>query len=361
MNTKYFLFLISFGLLFYMSCSPKLQPNDKTGSTDKIFYPRNADTAHFQYLTGFSSNKDIEKRSKFEQSIIGQTELKWMRKPYGVAVEKNKIFVTDIGIAGLNIIDLDKKSYHQFKPIHKDISFVLSTAIDDNDDRYILDSKSMTVVIYDSNGKFKSDFKIPENKRPTRIRIKGDKIYISDLTTRRINIYNKSTHQWMDQIPKKGVITGNDDFVYMPMDFDLDEKYIYVLDAGAYKVKIFTHEGKMVNNFGGQGNAYGLFNRPKSIAVDKEGNILVVDSTTQLVQMFNKDGQPLLAFGSTYAIEEGKFSPGLILPTSMIIDYNNLEYFKPYVDLKYNLKYLVYIVNQKGAKMLKVYGRLELK
>ncbi|MEL4455109.1 hypothetical protein [Lutimonas vermicola] len=354
------LYLITVFAVF-SSCSPKLQPDQKSNAADKIFYPKNADTAHFQYLKGISTNKDIEKQSRFEESVIGASKLEFMSKPYGITVEKSKIYVADIGLKGLNIIDLETESFTQFKPFHKDLTFVLSAFVDTNDDRYILDSKTATIMVFDNKGKLKYDFKVPENERPSRIRIKGDRIYISDLATKRINIYSKETHQWIDQIPKKDVIVENDDFVYMPMDFDLDDEFVYILDAGAYKVKVYDHEANLVKSFGGQGNGYGLFNRPKSIAVDREGNILVVDSTTRLVQVFNREGQALLSFGFPYQIEEDKWAPGIMFPTSMAIDYNNNDYFKQFVDSRYRLKYVVYVVNQTGGKNLMAYGRIELK
>ena len=41
--------------------------------------------------------------------------------------------------------------------------------------------------------------------------------------------------------------------------------------------------------------------------------------------------------------------------------FSNLEYFKKFVDDKYDLKYLVYVVNQKGMPKVVVYGRIEIK
>jgi DNA-binding beta-propeller fold protein YncE len=362
MNSKYFLFfIIPIACLFSFSCSPKLRPDTKTVLTEKILYPVNADTARFQYLKGFSASTDVETQSKFEQSLTGKKQVEWMRKPYGVTVEKSKIYVADIGLPGLNIIDLDKKTFQQFRPIHRDFTFILSMAIDKNNDRYLLDTKTMTVLVYDTNGKLKDEFKVPENKKPVRIKIKDDKIYIGDIGTGKIHIYSKDTHELVDQIPKKGVVEGDNNFVYMPMDFDLTDTHIYILDAGSFEVKIFNYDGELVTSFGEMGNAYGQFVRPKSIGVDKEGNIFVSDAATKAVQVFNKEGQPLMAFGMPYELEAGKTVPGLYLPVSMIIDYNNLDYYKPYVDTKYNLKYVVYVVNQVGSKMLKAYGRLELK
>ncbi|WP_223550801.1 6-bladed beta-propeller [Aestuariivivens sp. NBU2969] len=362
MYTKYFLyFTVTITCLFNFSCSPKLNPDYNTGLTEKILYPRYADTARFQYLKGFSANTDIEIQSKFDQALTGIKKVEFMSKPYGVTVEKSKVYVADIGLPGVNIIDLEKKTFKQFKPIHRDFTFILSMAVDSNDDLYLLDTKTMTVIIYDVDGKLKDQFKVPENLRPVRIKIKDDKIYIGDIGTGKIYIYSKETHELIDQIPKKEVVEGDKNFVYMVMDFDLTDRHIYILDAGEYKVKVFTIDGELVSSFGENGKGYGQFVRPKGIAVDKEGYILVSDAATNAVQLFNKDGQSLMAFGMPYGIEAGKNVPGLYLPGSIIIDYHNLDYYKPYIDSKYNLKYVVYVMNQFGVKKLKAYGRLELK
>lgn len=360
MNSKCCLFFISFLVFFLISCSPKLSPNKASVSTEKIFYPKDADTAYFQLLKGITSNADFISLSKFQEAILGKQKPLWIRKPYGITVTKNKIYIADISLNGLDIIDLKNNEFTQFKPYHRNLEFILTVDVDENGDRYIVDSNNMKVFVYDLNGKFKTVFDVPENKRPIRIRVRNDKIYMADLISKKINIYDKNTFKLIDQLPKN-VTYEDEGYIYMPMDFDITDEYIYVIDSGAWKVKIYTHEGKLVKSFGGQGNDFGLFVRPKSIAVDKEGNILVLDSTTRLIQIFNSNGDLLTLFGYPYQIDEYKFASALMVPTQMVIDYNNLEYFKPYVDPKYNLKYLVYVINQKGNGLLKVYGRIELK
>ena len=49
------------------------------------------------------------------------------------------------------------------------------------------------------------------------------------------------------------------------------------------------------------------------------------------------------------------------MPIRITLDYDNLDYFKQYVDAKYNLKYLIYITNQFGDDKVTVYGFIELK
>jgi subtilisin family serine protease/sugar lactone lactonase YvrE len=59
--------------------------------------------------------------------------------------------------------------------------------------------------------------------------------------------------------------------------------------------------------FGSTGSGNGLFNRPKGVAVDKEGNIWVADSENNRVQKFNSKGEFLMKFGTAGA-GNGQFS-----------------------------------------------------
>ena len=152
--------------------------------------------------------------------------------------------------------------------------------------------------------------------------IKDDKIFVAALKSQKINIYSKTTHELLDYFPKN--VTQEDEaFIYQPMDIFLTDELIYVVDAGAYKVKIYTLEGEFVKSFGGFGKSYGQFDRPKSVTVDKEGNVFVVDSSLKNVQIFNTKGELLMFFGS----QNGKFV-GVNLPAGVAIDYDNIEYFK---------------------------------
>lgn len=49
---------------------------------------------------------------------------------------------------------------------------------------------------------------------------------------------------------------------------------------------------------------------------------------------------------------------GMWLPTSVVIDYDNLAYFEKYVDPKYKLEYLIIVANQFGPDKVNIYGRI---
>ena len=59
-------------------------------------------------------------------------------------------------------------------------------------------------------------------------------------------------------------------------------------------------------------------------------------------------------FGGTYK------GPGdMWLPAKITIDYDNLQYFRKYVDPSYDLQYLILVTNQYGPDKINVYGRVE--
>lgn len=347
--------------LFAVSCSPKLPQDKLVSGNNRIVYPHESDTLYFQYLKGITANTDIEQISKFQESITGKTTPKWVSKPYGIDVHKGIVYVADIAKNSIAKIDVGNKVFEEIIHRNKDLQFFLTLTHDENGDRYIVDAKNPRVFIFNADGKLKDNFKLNEPTRPVRIRVKKDKIYIADIPTGKIYIYDKETFKLVKTIHKEGVTQDDDEFIYMAMDFDVDDTYIYVLDAGHFKVKIYTLDGKFVKSFGDQGMGYGVFIRPKSIAVDKEGNIHVADSGTNSIQVLNFDGQPLIAYAYSYKTEEDKDTNAIDIPTQMVIDYNNLDIYKGMVDPKYNLKYLIYVANQKGDGLIKVYGRIELK
>jgi len=74
-------------------------------------------------------------------------------------------------------------------------------------------------------------------------------------------------------------------------------------------------------SFGSQGNAIGRFASPKCLARDSDGNIYVTDALLDAVQIFNSDGQLLLAFGQR-GIKDGEFES----PSGITIDRNDKIY-----------------------------------
>ena len=87
------------------------------------------------------------------------------------------------------------------------------------------------------------------------------------------------------------------------------------------------------------------------MAVDKAGNLYVVDAAFENVQIFNGRGELLLFFGGP-----GNEPGSMYLPAGISVDYENVDYFSKYADPNYSLEYLVYVTNTYGERKINVYG-----
>ncbi|MCF6346718.1 MAG: 6-bladed beta-propeller [Flavobacteriaceae bacterium] len=343
-------FIIATFLLLFTSCSPRIH---NKSTKEIIIYPPPPDTARIQYLTRISSSQDIaRKQSAFATSVVGKKQVMPIRKPYGIFMRNGKLYVCDVSIGGLEIIDFETKEFNYFVPTGPyQLKLPINCYVDTNDQLYVADVNLQKIAIFDSIGKYITSFGKKENIKPTDVFVYENKIYVPDSGNNRVNVYKEDTHEFEFYFPKSE--KGDDSFLYKPTNIFVLKGKIYVSDMGNGTVKIFTHKGEYLSTVGKYGKNIGELVRPKGIAVDREENLYVVDASFENVQIFNKDGELLLFFGGSYK------GPGdMWLPTKVIIDYDNLKYFEKYVDPKFKLEYLIFVANQFGPDKISVYGRI---
>lgn len=337
-----------------VSCSPKLISN--SSALPKVFYPEVEDSAKIQFLTSYSYVSDIEEnQSKFNEAIVGKQKDYEIKKPYGVEIHNNKLYVCDIGIGGLIIIDLDKKSFNSFNPQgNGSLKMPVNSFVDEQENLYVADITQKKIFKYDPDGKYLLNFGLSENKAPSDVFVKNDKIWVCDSKSNRINVYQKDNHKFLDYFPKNEE-SGDEGWLYMPSNIFVANNMVYVSDMGSGSVKEYTLDGDFIKSIGSFGKNTGQFVRPKGVVADNDGNIYVVDGSFSNTQIFNSDGALLLFFGGATG-DRG----GMYLPTSITIDYNT-AYFQKFVDPKYDLKYIILVANQYGPYKINVYGQIALK
>ncbi len=343
--------VIAIFLLLFISCSPKLRNNNET--KESIIYPAPPDAARIQYLTRISSSKDIApKQSAFSKTVVGKEKILPIYKPYGVFMRNGKLYVCDVSIAGLEIIDFETKEFNYFIPDGQyRLKLPINSYVDINDQLYIADVTLQKIMVFDSIGTYITSFGKKENVKPTDVFVHGNKIYVPDANNSRVNVYKKDTYEFEEYFPKSE--KGDDSFLYKPTNIFVNDSKVYVSDMGNGKIQIYNLKGEYLGSVGKYGKNIGEFVRPKGIAVDREDNLYVVDASFENVQIFDKEGKLLLFFGGSYK------GPGdLWLPTKVNIDYDNLRYFEKYVDPKFELEYLIFVANQFGPDKINVYGRI---
>ena len=343
-----------FFVVVISSCSKRNYPTAE--NLEFVFYPPPPDSARIQFLTRYGNSTDFTGgQNKIKTFVAGQERTLPIIKPYGLALHGGKLFIADAGIAGLQIFDLEKKTFEYFTPMGRGkLRLPINCFIDSGGDLYVTDVERRQVIIFDRDLKYKGEIGGEENFKPVDIFIIGDTILVTDPKNNCINAYDKSSRQLLFTFPE--AVQGDVDFLYNPLNLFVANGKIYVTDFGESRIKLFSMDGKYISSVGNYGSGMGQFVRPKGIAVDHELNLFVVDAGFENVQIFNKKGQLLLFFGGSYK------GPGdMYLPANVVIDYDHLSYYEKYVDPAYRLKYLIFVVNQYGPDKVSVYGRIEPK
>jgi len=79
---------------------------------------------------------------------------------------------------------------------------------------------------------------------------------------------------------------------------------IIVVDSGNNRLQVFKPDGTFVGKCGRAGSGDGEFNQPWGITLDKDGNIYVADWKNHRVQKLSPEGKFLMKFGQYGKIEE---------------------------------------------------------
>lgn len=337
--------------VLFNSCSKSSYP---TRATEPIFYPAPPDSVRIQFLRRYGTSADIMgNQSKLKTFIVGKEIERPIIKPYGIDINKGILYICDSGIEGLEILDLHNKTFEYFSPTGRGkLKLPINCCIDSTGYLYVTDVERKQLVIFDENLEYSGEIGDDDNFKPTDVCINGDKIILTDPNNNRINVYDKSSLQYLYSFPANAEV-GDEQWLYNPINLYSKGDYIYVTDFGNSKIKKFTSSGNYVNSIGSYGRGLGQFVRPKGIAVDNDLNIFVVDAGFDNVQIFNNEGQLLMFFGGPYK------GPGdMSLPANVAIDYKNIRYYEEYVDPAYELKYLIFVTNQYGPDKVSVYGRI---
>ena len=319
------------------------------------FFPPAPDAPHLQYLTSFSSEKDLHgsAHDNFMTFLTGQAPTYTaILKPYGGAAVKNSIYVCDT-VGGVLRLDLSARRIFTIAPRGPAaLKLPLNLAVDDNGWLYVADSLREQVVILDTNQNLVATIGETGAMEPRDVALTKDRIYVGDRLNHCVHVLDKDTRTNLFDIPRGGEATNGNSRLFQPINLALDAQgALYVGDLGAYRVQVYDADGKYVRTVGRYGDNYGEFARLKGVAVDRERRLYAVDAAGQLVQIFDDTGRLLMWFG-----EPGGSNVPLALPAKVIIDYDNLDFFQKYAAPDFKLEHLVIVINQYGPRKVNVFG-----
>ena len=125
-----------------------------------------------------------------------------------------------------------------------------------------------------------------------------------------------------------------EDELLQPVSITVQGDQVYILDAEAFHVVVFSSDGKFLRRFGGRGQGQGRFETPRVLAASPVGDVYVLDSGNREVQRFSHSGEYL----SRYAFRQDRTT----------------ETLRPLDGLGVDVHGAVYIIDGAAGKLRKI-------
>ena len=327
-------------------------PAAKQAEPSLVFYPPPPDPPRLQYLTTINDAENLVPRGgSFADFIVGapkkQDKPTEIRSPYGLAVWDGKLYVTDLGLLKIHVIDFVRKRYSTLGTGDQ-VMKPAGIAIDADGTKYVADAGKKQVTVFDAEDRFVRALGDPKTCAPIAVAVRGDELFVADALAGRVDVWSK------DGTPRRVISSkGNGpDQLQRPAGIAIGPQgHVYVTDMELSIVKELDVDGRYIKSIGGPGDRPGYFARPKGIAIDAAGRIYVADTQWDKVQIFSPEGQLLLYFG-----ESTRQPHGLVTPTGLAIDTTCLEAFRPYVNKDFEPEYLLLVANEFGVNKVSVHA-----
>lgn len=191
-----------------------------------------------------------------------------------------------------------------------------SVAIDTHGLIYVSDSSDQYIRIFDEQGVFMREVLNKHGKDGGILGLLCDSagnLYLSDPDNGCVHVMSIEPGTWLLKIGSKGVAEGQ---MQLPQGLALDRLgQLFVVDYGISKVSVFSKFGFYQRSWGRKGAGKGEFNVPRGIAIDKLDRVYIADSLNHRVQVFSTEGEHLYTFGG-----RGSEAERFIGPSDLSID-----------------------------------------
>ena len=223
------------------------------------------------------------------------TDFGQFQYPHGIAVSSiGEVAVVDTCNHRVQVFNSDGEFQRAFgsQGVEDGLNFPDGATYDKQDNIVLADSDNHRMSVYSSAGEFLRNFGNENLKNPWGVctTSDGNIAVCSGGEKREVQVYS----------PEGALVMAFSDPStsnrpsYVANGHD---KY-FVSYTDDQCVKAFDNQGHFLFKIGEAGFADGQFNRPRGVAVDEHGQLLVCDGWNNRIQVFNLEGKFLTKFGS---------------------------------------------------------------
>lgn len=320
--------------------------------SEAVLWPPLPQKPRVQYLTTISSELSLaqEDQSSFRDFVVG-TEQKPVAKLGQILAlghSEHFLYALDTYTKGVVKIDLE---FGDFTPIRDmrggPLQGPTSIFVDRDKRVYMVDKKRREILVYNERDEFELSYSTGEDSQPVDVLVNDDSLFVSSLARNDILVFDKITGEHISTLGGLGTTEG---LFNKPTNLAFSSAGdIAVVDSFNNRVQVLDTEGNGLKSVGSIGRGLGAMVRPKGIAYDREDRLYVADAAFELVSIWDMQIEtPVLVFG------EPNSGASVYLPSDVEIDYLNVGRFQRFAHPDFDMEYVIYVSNSLGG--ISVFG-----
>lgn len=278
-------------------------------------------------------NEDSTKRAA--KQIHGSMDNR-LERPMDVAITNEFMYVTDTTLKKVHVFNLDGDQLFTFGEGGSDpgqFDFPYGISVDIDGKIYVADMYNSQISIFDKNGDFIDYFAYEYSENgtfisPAGLRIINETVYVTDVDANKVFVFDLQG-QLLLEVGEEGMEEGQ---LLAPNAVTADEVgNIFVVDTVNDRIQMFDDEGNFIRVIDGSKNEndQSVLLNPRGIGINSKGSIYVVSNMTNYIYVFNKDGEQLDRFGGI-----GQGLGQLHLPNGLFIDSRDNIYVTDNLNLR---------------------------
>ncbi|KAI6647989.1 Cell surface protein [Oopsacas minuta] len=226
----------------------------------------------------------------FEGKFLESFGKGFLKEPYGIAVKKEYIFITDTSHNSLfkfckNKHEIMNRTWSTSSE-EEQLNNPGGICIDTNGDVFVVNRDKHRVSIFSTLLQYKSNLGVKQLHHPQDVKLTQDCVVVLDWSPRCVHLFSRNGDYLSSCISQ-----GQDQncLLCCPRFFCTDlASNIIISDTGHHSIKILTQSGEFIHSIGkGKGEKRGEFNRPYGIGISKLGLIFVLSfNPTYSLQCF---------------------------------------------------------------------------
>ncbi len=179
-------------------------------------------------------------------------------------------------------------------------------AVDATGRLFVTEGRGHALTVFNPDGSIAFSFGRQGNgdgefAEPWGVAVDADgSIYVADTWNHRVQKFDSEGRfvtSWGSFADTRGQVDTNHGMFWGPRDIAISrDGRVYVADTGNKRVQVFDRDGRFLEAFGGAGAEPGRMQEPVGLALDRDGNLYVADTWNKRVQKLDPHGKFLEAY-----------------------------------------------------------------